>query len=90
MVLSPQHIAYVCISAFAGRVEWMSSVGGGVGRSPVSLTSPHTAPPGRRDSPLSSMELQAYGEGEQPKSTTPPNRMKLAGNVVWARLQIVH
>lgn len=60
-VLSPQHIAYVCISAFAGRVEWISPVGGGVRRWLVAPTSPHTAPPGRRDSPLSSRSCRPTG-----------------------------
>lgn len=35
-------------------------------------------------------ELQAYRQGEQPKTITPPNRMELLSTVVWARLQIVH
>lgn len=38
-----------------------------------------------------SIELhEACRECERPKSTTPPNRIKLLGNVVWAQLEIVH
>lgn len=57
-VLSPYHIAYVCISAFTGRVERRSPVGGGVRRWPVTPTSPHT---GRRDSPLSCRSCRPTG-----------------------------
>lgn len=68
---------------WSGWVLWAEESGG--------YPQAHTQAPSREERLSTELqELQTYREGEQPTSTATPNRMKLLGNVVWARLQIVH
>lgn len=51
----------ICLHLCKDEEEWMSPVGGGVRRWLVAPTSPHTTPPERRDSPLSSSICRPTG-----------------------------
>lgn len=58
-----------CIYAFAGRVEWVSPVGGGL-RSDLLHPAAHTLPSWEETLFTELQELQAHGESELPKSNT--------------------
>lgn len=73
---------------------WQSGVDESCGRQSQEVTrcthQPTQSPSREERLSIELQELQTFREGEQPKSATPPNRIKLLGNVVWAQLQIVH
>lgn len=80
---------------FAGRVEWMSPVGvrrsQEVTRCTQQPTHTNTQPhPQGATLHWAPGAAGLQGGWAEPKSTTPQNRMESLGNVVWARLRIVH